>query len=92
MNRDYVRTAETMWFIDTILASELAEPLSTVCGEQFRMIKLIDSSSISELRNEQPDLVAEYLNRAAVFESVARARSGYAHPSWGRKDGFTGSS
>ncbi|WP_176387276.1 rubredoxin-like domain-containing protein [Leucobacter sp. 7(1)] len=92
VNRDYALGAETMRFIDPILVSDLPEPLSMICGAQFRTMKPIDPAATSALRklcDERPDRTTEYLNEVARVESFARARSGYAYPSWGRESGFT---
>ncbi len=92
VNRDYALAAATMRFIEPILASDLPEPLATICSAQFRTMKPIDVATTSELRklcDNRPDRTADYLSEVARVETFARARSGYAYPSWGREFGFT---
>jgi hypothetical protein len=92
VNRDYALAADKMHFIDPILASDLAEPLAAICSTQFRTMKPIDVETVASLRricDERPGRTAEYLGEVERVEAFARARSGYAYPSWGREAGFS---
>ncbi|MDQ0612396.1 hypothetical protein QF046_000037 [Microbacterium sp. W4I4] len=92
VNRDYALAADTVRFIDPILATDLPEPLATLCSAPFRTMKPIDALAVASLRSlcdERPDRTKEYLGEVTRIESFARARSGYAYPSWAREGGFT---
>ena len=92
VNRDYALAAQSMRFIDPILASDLPEPLAEICSAQFRTMKPIDSETVTALRricDERPDRTVDYLGEVERVETFARARSGYAYPSWGREGGFS---
>ena len=92
INRDYALAASSMRFIQPIVATELPKPLAAICSTEFRTMKPIDedaTSTLRELCDRQPDETASYFDEVLRIERFARARSGYAYPSWGREEGFT---
>jgi hypothetical protein len=92
INRDYALAASRMHFIKPIILTELPKALAILCSTKFRTMKPIDAEVTSALRglcDRQPDETAHYLEEVRRIERFARARSGYAYPSWGREDGFT---
>lgn len=92
INRDYALAASSIRFIEPVGVTELPKPLSVLCSTEFRTMKPIDADATSALRelcDRQPDETANYLDEVKRIERFARARSGYAYPSWGREDGFT---
>ncbi len=92
VNRDYALAADKMHFIDPVPVSDLVEPLADICSTQFRTMKPIDVETVAALRgmcDERPDRTADYLGEVERVETFARARSGYAYPSWGREVGFS---
>lgn len=91
VNRDYALAADKVRFIDPIALKELTEPLRGICSTRFRTMKQLDVESVSTLRqicDERSDRTADYISEIDRVETFARARSGYAYPSWGREDGF----
>ena len=92
INNDYALAASSMRFIDPILATDLPEPLATVCSAPFRTMKPIDTETTTALTNlcdQRSDQTDNYLSEVERIERFARARSGFAYPSWGREEGFT---
>lgn len=91
LNSDYALAARSMRFIDPIPASDLPDPLAGICSAQFRTMKPIDPQTVTALRricDQRADRTADYLGEVERIETFARARSGYAYPSWGREGGF----
>lgn len=92
INRDYALAASSMHFIDPIATNDLPGPLAAICSVAFRTMRPIDSATTSALRevcDQQPSRTNKYLDEVNRIERFARARSGYAYPSWGREAGFT---
>jgi len=92
VNHDYALAANEIRFINPILTKELPEPLATICSAPFRTMKPIEGESAAALTricDGQSDQTANYLDEVERIERFARARSGYAYPSWGREVGFT---
>lgn len=92
INRDYALAASSIRFIDPIVTRELPEGLKEKCSTPFRTMRPIGEDTTSELRalcDRQPDRTSRYLDEVTRIERFARARSGYAYPSWGRGNGFT---
>jgi hypothetical protein len=92
INRDYALAASSMRFIDPIATNDLPGPLAAICSTPFRTMRPIEPATTSALRtlcDYQPDRTHNYLDEVNRIERFARARSGYAYPSWGREDGFT---
>jgi rubrerythrin len=92
VNRDYALAASSMRFIDPILIRDLPEPLAAICSARFRTMKPIDTETTNALMaicEQQAERSSDYLEEVARIERFARARSGYAYPSWGREEGFS---
>ncbi|RKN66152.1 hypothetical protein D7252_00025 [Microbacterium sp. CGR2] len=91
VNHDYALAASEIRFINPILTRELPEPLATICSAPFRTMKPIEFESVAALTricDGQPDQTGNYLDEVGRIERFARARSGFAYPSWGRETGF----
>lgn len=91
-NHDYALAAASVRFIEPIRTIGLPAPLASICSAPFRTMKPIDAPLTSALRalcNERQDRTHDYLHEVIRIERFARARSGYAYPSWGRELGFT---
>jgi hypothetical protein len=92
VNRDYALAADVIRFIDPIPTSNLVEPLGVVCSASFRTMKPVESVITAALRamcDAADDQTPNYVAELRRIERFARARSGYAYPSWGRARGFT---
>ena len=91
VNRDFALAADAVRFIQPVPVSELPTPLAAVCSVRFRTMKPIDGETTKRLRSmcdELPDKTPEYLHEVDRIERFAKARSGFAYPSWGREGGF----
>jgi rubrerythrin len=92
VNNDYALAASAVRFFDLIPTTELPAELAAVCGERFRTSKPIGADLTTALRgvcDAQPDLTTRYIEEVRRVERFARARSGFAYPSWARQEGFS---
>lgn len=92
LNRDYALAADSLRFVDPIRVRDLPDALGTICSSPFRTMKPIDAATVDSLRSlcdSRPDRTNQYIAEVARIERFAKARSGYAYPSWGREGGFT---
>ncbi|BCI52225.1 hypothetical protein NIIDNTM18_15030 [Mycolicibacterium litorale] len=92
INNDYALAAAALRFIDPIRVVNLPGPLSAICSTPFRTMKPIGEEptrALTDICNQLPDLTDEYIHEVDRIERFARARSGYAYPSWGRETGFS---
>lgn len=91
--RDYALAARKWRFVDPIVIKELSEALQGEVSRPFRLNKLIDHATASELRaliNSRADRTPEYV---AEVERLERWNSyysgGYRYVNWQRRQGFT---
>lgn len=92
INRDYALAASSMRFVEPLPVRQLPGGLATVCSAPFRTMKPIDegvTTGLRDLCDQQPDRTANYIAEIERIERFARARSGFAYPSWGREESFT---
>ncbi len=91
-NRDYALAAHEARFTDPIPVASLHGKLAQECASRYRTYKPISpetSAALRELIDSRPDRTEAYLRELHRLERFARARTGYAYPSWGREHGFT---
>lgn len=91
-NRDYALAARTARFIDPIPVTDLDGEVAAACAGHYRTFKPISPDATTALRSlidAHPDRLPDYLGELDRLERFARARTGYAYPSWGREHGFS---
>jgi rubrerythrin len=91
-NNDYALAARNVRFFTPISTDDLPADLKALCGARFRTYMQIDTAQASALRelcDAQEDRTPQYVEEVARVERFARARSGFAYPSWGRESGFS---
>ena len=90
---DYVLAADEVHFLDPpIPIGELPEPLASIVGTGFRLIKRIDSvhteGLISMLRMRS-NAIADYLTEIERLEQFQSFHSGYRYVTWQQREPFT---
>lgn len=91
-NRDFALAARHARFIEPVPATSLPGPLEAICAAWYRTCRPVTSEVTAELRaiiDNRADRIDAYLRELRRLEQFARARTGYAYPSWGRENGFT---
>lgn len=89
--RDWALAADAARFVDPIPLDDLAADVPS-CAGAFRTYRRLDPPDAAALRayvDTRPDKTAAYLCELARIERFTAHRTGYAYPSWGRKDGFS---
>jgi len=91
-NRDYALAAREGQFTDPVPIASLTGGVAQACAGPYRTYKPISpetTAALRELIDARPDRTEAYLGELHRLERFARARTGYAYPSWGREHGFT---
>jgi hypothetical protein len=91
-NRDHALAARTARFIDPVPVTSLPGELADVCATQYRTCKPTSPETTAALRqlvDTHPNRMPDYLGELHRLEQFARARTGFAYPSWGREQGFS---
>jgi hypothetical protein len=92
VNNDYALAASAMRFFTPVSAADLPPVLADVVGAWFRTYRRLDADLTAGLKtfcDAQPDQTTKYLDEVRRIERFARARSGFAYPSWARDFGFS---
>jgi len=92
INKDFALAASSMRFINPKAVKDLPKPLALICSSAFRTMKPIDqriTAALREICDNVDNQTPSYLDEVQRIERFARARSGYAYPSWARSEGFT---
>ena len=92
VNNDFALAASTMRFFDPVPINDLPAELAEACSVRFRTCKPINADLTTGLRmvcDAQRALTQQYIEEVRRIERFARARSGFAYPSWAREEGFT---
>jgi len=90
-NNDWALAASSCRWVDPVPLTAVAQAIPAAMG-WFRTCKPTDAEATAEvtrLLDALPDRTGRYLAELARLERFARARTGYAYPSWGRRDGFS---
>lgn len=91
-NRDFALAARKARFTEPISVASLPGELEPVCAGWYRTCRPTSPGVTAALRaiiDARPNRTGLYLCELHRLEQFARARSGYAYPSWGRERGFT---
>lgn len=91
-NNDYALAADIIRFVEPIPVSDLSGPMGDACRAKFRTYKPIGPELVGALRalvDGKEEITVRYLDELSRMEAFSRGRTGYAYPSWGRKNGFS---
>lgn len=91
-HNDFALAADRVRFVDPIAPDQFGPPQQDLLRAKFRTQKPLpapDVRAILQVVDQAEDLTSRYLREIKRIETFSAARSGFAYPSWGRKDGFS---
>lgn len=91
VRKDFALAAASGRWVDPLPLAEATQAVPAAAG-WFRTYKPLTPAAVSALValvDAREDRTSRYLYELHRLEQFARSRTGFAYPSWGRKDGFT---